>query len=606
MFDLLIKDAIVLFPSGFAKASIAVEDEKIVGIGSEPAFSSADRVIDASGKYLLPGLIDTHAHFRDPGFTYKEDFTTGTMAAAAGGVTTFFDMPNVNPPTNTVKRFNEKKEIAKQKSLVDFNHLVGVTDNTTQNIASARGESLVIKYNPLFDEIPKLAAAGAPGYKIFMADGVYPHPSELFVDDDGILLDLFDAIVKSGLVLSIHPLDKNIYDNDIRKRAEKGLKDPKSFFEVRAHYGGISMTSGVVRLLPLQLVTKVRMNLLHVYTKDSLEFIRDAKRRGQDVTTEANPQHAFLKPSDIDRLGPYALTATTNSNIKALWEALNDGTIDLIATDHAPHTKEEIEPGWQDVNKIPYGAPEIQEYLRLFLTEANRGNISLEKVSQLCSENPAGEHLYPLWPFSHRIRSMRSLVQASLFAAQRGIVRPRILGRERLEGLVLPAIFALEYRSTLDLPFVLAAMPRSIRERLGISTTWKAEDGNRCIDAIMAFFFNSFRYSPSGSRHATLVHASGLLDHGWSILFLLRGDPAQPGQDGGISTSVGLLAAEFGAPVVPIHIAGLGGRLPSWRILRRGTVTVQFGQPIVCRPGSSYVDVETSLEAGLRALAAEG
>jgi dihydroorotase len=390
MIDLIVKGGHVLTPSGLMDTAVAIEDGRIVGLGFEGAFPTANKIIDASGKVVMPGLIDTHAHFREPGFTYKEDFTTGSMAAAAGGVTTFFDMPNVKPPTNSVQRFEEKKKLAKEKSVIDFNHLVGATDNTMEGSgASSRGEALYVKYKPLFEEIPKLANAGVAGFKIFMADGVYPHPSELFVDDDGILLDLFECIVKTGLVVSVHPLDKNIYDNDIRKKSEKGLTDPQSFFDVRARYDGISMTSGVVRLLPLQLVTKVKLNLLHVYTRHSIEYIREAKARGQDITTEANPQHAFLKPSDIARLGPYAITATTEANIEALWQAMNNGIIDIVATDHAPHTKEEVEPGWKNINKIPYGAPEVQDYLELFLTEVNRDRISLERVSKMCSENPA-------------------------------------------------------------------------------------------------------------------------------------------------------------------------------------------------------------------------
>jgi len=389
LLDLAIKGGQVCVPSGLIKTDIAVKDGKVVALGSASLFQAADKTIDASDKIVLPGLIDTHAHFREPGLTHKEDFTTGSMAAAAGGVTTFFDMPNVKPPTNTVERFREKRKIAKQKSIVDFNHIVGVTDNRSQKRVAGRGENLVLEYRPLFQEIPKLARAGAAGFKIFMADGVYPHPSELFVDDDGILLDLFEVIVKAGLVVSVHPLDKSIYDNDIRKMNAKGRKDPIAFYDVRARYDGISMTSGVARLLPLQKVTGVKLNLLHVYTNDSLELIRSARKSGQRFTTEANPQHLFFRLSDVKKLGPFAVTATTPTNREALWAALFDGTIDLIATDHAPHLGEEMESGWKDINGIPYGEPGIQEYLSLLLTEVNRGRLPLERLSKLCSENPA-------------------------------------------------------------------------------------------------------------------------------------------------------------------------------------------------------------------------
>lgn len=250
----------------------------------------------------------------------------------------------------------------------------------------------------------------------------------------------------------------------------------------------------------------------------------------------------------------------------------------------------------------------VEDRLGKFIDESRIGPQTsvADLESLLCAENPGGEHPYPLWPFSHRIRSVRSLLQAPLFAAQRSIVRPRILGRECLEGLKLPAIFVMEYSSVLDAPFVLATMPPQIRERIGISTTWKTERTSQWIDAAVAFFFNSFRYSQSGSRHATLVHASGLLDHRWSILFMLRGDPTPPAHGVSITTSIGLLAAEFGVPVVPIQIMGLDSKRPFWRLPRPGTVTVQFGQAISYRPGISYVEVEASLEARLRLPAEEG
>ncbi|MBI2185014.1 MAG: dihydroorotase family protein [Thaumarchaeota archaeon] len=389
MIDLLIKNGEVLTAYGLLKTCIVVNDGKIVGLGSENLVSQAQKVIDASGKIVLPGLIDTHSHFREPGLTYKEDYTTGTMAGAAGGVTTAIDMPNVKPPTNTLERFEEKKKIAKSKAVIDFNHLVGVTDNKTETEVARRGERLNVIYVPLLEEIPKLAKAGAAGYKIFMADGVYPHPAELFLDDDGIFLELFEEVKKTRLTVSVHPYTTKILDHDIERFSRGGRTDPQSFWEARNHYGGMVWTSGIARLLPLQKATQVRLHVLHVHTSDSLNMIRSAKTQGQSITVEANPQHLFIKPSDIKKLGPFAVTATTEDNIEALWEALNDGTVDLIATDHAPHTKEEMEPGWKDIHGIPYGAPEIQDYLPLLLTEVNRGRISLETVSKLVSENVA-------------------------------------------------------------------------------------------------------------------------------------------------------------------------------------------------------------------------
>jgi long-chain acyl-CoA synthetase len=215
----------------------------------------------------------------------------------------------------------------------------------------------------------------------------------------------------------------------------------------------------------------------------------------------------------------------------------------------------------------------------------------------LSSQNPSGEHLYPLWPFSHRIRFIRSLLQMPIFAAIGAINRPRIVGRERLEGLARPAIFVMRYDSLLDAPFALEALPDKIRRRVGISTTWKTDHTTRWMGATVALFFNSFRYSPSGSLHATLVHASGLLDHGWSVLFLVRGDAATNGRAGAIRRGIGLLAAEFGVPVVPIAITGLERHVPLLRIPYRDSVTVSFGEPIRYTVGESNRDVDGALNA---------
>ena len=223
----------------------------------------------------------------------------------------------------------------------------------------------------------------------------------------------------------------------------------------------------------------------------------------------------------------------------------------------------------------------------------------------LSSENPGGEHLYPLWPFSPKIRTVRSLVQMPIFGAIGVINRPRVLGREHLEELELPAIFVMDCESYLDAPFALDALPGRIRQRVGISTAWKTDRKSRLVGTIVAFFFNSFRFSPSGSLHATLVHASGLLDHRWSILFLLRGGKSRHGLAGTVGRGIGLLAAEFGVPVIPIHITGLERHIPLLHIPHRDSVTVRFAEPITCQPGMSYRDVEATLEAVMRSLAEE-
>ena len=223
----------------------------------------------------------------------------------------------------------------------------------------------------------------------------------------------------------------------------------------------------------------------------------------------------------------------------------------------------------------------VEDRLGKFLDDAEIGPDTTAGDLETLVSSENHEHMYPLWPFSHRIRFVRSLIQKPIFMAIDIINRPRVLGREHLKGLRLPAIFVLRYESYLDAPFALSALPPPMRRRVGISTAWKAGQENRLVEMNVAFFFNSFRYSPSGSLHATLVHASGLLDHGWSILFLLRGDTLLDGHTGSVNRGIRLLAAEFGVPVVPMRITGLDRHMPLLPIPRRDTVVVEFGEPVL-------------------------
>jgi len=272
------------------------------------------------------------------------------------------------------------------------------------------------------------------------------------------------------------------------------------------------------------------------------------------------------------------------------------------ADELTPETKLE-DLGLDAVRRIELGRA-VEDRLGKFIDDSRIGpDTTVGDLEPLLSSQNR-EHLYPLWPFSHRIRFVRSLMQVPVFGAIGLINRPRILGREHLEQLELPAIFVLDYESYLDAPFALEALPGRIRQRVGLSTTWKADHKSRLIGTMVALCFNSFRYAPSGSLHASLVHASGLLDHRWSILFLVRGrtstTPSGHPPAGGINRGVGLLAAEFGAPVVPIHVTGLERHIPLLRIPYRNSVTVRFGDPITHKAGMSYRDVEAALEAAMR------
>lgn len=373
--DLVIRDGLVYIASSFIKADIAVDNGKVVAVGSRAHLPKGSKEINAEGKYVIPGLIDTHAHFRDPGMTQKEDFETGTMAAAAGGVTLAVDMPNVQPPPNTLERFLAHRENAQRKAVVDFSH------NAAGTIVS---------------EIKKIAEAGPPmGFKIFMISDVgrdYPHMPGIGVDNHGDLLELFNEIKKTGIPVLVHPWDQAIWSKITKERLDAGRTDFREYAKAGRAYDSVMYDNAISTLINLQRVTGVKLHILHMSSKRSFDNIKAARDQGQTITTEVNPAAVFLANDwdTVERLGPFALgTWIPKEEGEATWQRLVDGTADVIATDHAPHTKQEKEIGWKDMWKAPGGRPIIEWFLPLLLTEVNKERIDFGRVIQLCSENPA-------------------------------------------------------------------------------------------------------------------------------------------------------------------------------------------------------------------------
>lgn len=373
--DLVVKSGLVYVSGQFIKADVAIDEGKVVALGGSSKVPKGSKELDATGKYVIPGLIDTHAHFRDPGMTQKEDFATGTMAAAAGGVTLAVDMPNVQPPPNTLERFLAHRENASKKAYVDFSH------NPAGTVPG---------------EITKIAKAGPPmAFKIFMISDVgrdYPHMPGIGVENHGELLKLFEEIRRTGLPVMVHPWEQDIWKMISDERVAAGKTDFREYAKAGRAYDSILYDNAISTLINLQRVTGVRLHILHMSSKRSFDNITAARAQGQSITTEVNPAAVFLANSwkTIERLGPYSLgTWIPEEEGESTWQMLVNGTADLVATDHAPHTKEEKEIGWKNMWKAAGGRPIIEWFLPLFLTEVNMGRISLERVVQLCSENPA-------------------------------------------------------------------------------------------------------------------------------------------------------------------------------------------------------------------------
>ena len=373
-FDLAIVNGTLVTATGRRAADIGIRGEAIAAIEEPGTLAGATRTIDAAGRHVLPGAIDVHSHHREPGYTHKEDIVTATSAAAAGGVTTSFAMPNVQPPPNTAERLDAMIELYERRALIDWNI------NAAATIPA---------------ELPALAERGIAAFKVFMVVDTgrdYPHMPGIGVHDHGELLGIFEAVGPTGLPLMIHPHDQALMRHIEEGFWARGERDARAYARAYSAHDGIIWDTAVALLLRLQRATGTRLHLLHTQTTGVLEQIRAAKAREQDVTAELNPWAIFLGNdwATIERLGSYALSYyVPESNTEPLWEALRDGTIDLVSTDHAPHTRAEKEPGWTDGWKAHTGTPSTQFYVPLLLDAAQAGRITLERIVDLVSTAPA-------------------------------------------------------------------------------------------------------------------------------------------------------------------------------------------------------------------------
>lgn len=378
--DLIIRGGTLVTPDGIREADLAISGERIAAIvepggASEAASASGGaRVIDARGKHVIPGAIDVHSHHREPGFTHKEDIISATSACAAGGVTTSFAMPNVSPPPNTVANLDAMLELYEEKALIDWNI------NAAGTVPA---------------EIPGLATRGIAAFKVFMVVDTgrsYPHMPGIGVHDHGKLLEIFETVAETGVALMVHPHDQALMAHIEEGFWKRGERDAQAYAKAYAAYDGIIWDTAAALLLRLQKATGVPLHLLHTQTEGVVEQLRAAKAAGQNVSAELNPWAVFLGNdwANIERLGSYALSYwVPEKHVEPLWEGLRDGTIDIISTDHGPHTKEEKEPGWTDGWKAHTGTPSAQFYVPLFLDAAVRGVIGLERVVDLIAGAPA-------------------------------------------------------------------------------------------------------------------------------------------------------------------------------------------------------------------------
>ena len=386
--DVIIRGANAVLEDGVRRVDIAIESGRISAIGEPRSLAGGSREVDAADLVALPGMIDMHSHHREPGFTHKEDLVTMGRQCAAGGVTTSVAMPNVSPPPTTAENLDAMLELYRARASFDYN-------------VNASGVQL--------DEIPKLAERGILAFKIFMVVDTgrsYPHMPGIGLHEHGELYKRMQAVKKTGLPLMIHPLDQSLMDAIEHEYWARGERDFRAYAKAYAHDDGVIWDTAVAVLMRLQAATGVRLHLLHTQTRRVVELLRAAKAAGQTVSAEVNPWCFWLDNdwANIERLGSYALSYYVQPHhAQAVYDAFLDGTVDIMATDHAPHLREEKEPGWTDGWKAHTGTPCEQYYLSLLLTDVAAGKLSYERVADATATRPA--KLFGLYPRKGAIRS---------------------------------------------------------------------------------------------------------------------------------------------------------------------------------------------------------
>ncbi len=321
----------------------------------------AEKEIDCSGKIILPGAIDVHVHLRCPGLEYKEDIVSGSLAALHGGVTTVMDMPNTKPPTVTVKDFAAKKALAQKGCAVNFDAYMGATGLNLHEIENVQG---------------------LRGVKVYFGQST----GNMLLNGEKALEELFILAQRKGFVVAVHAED----EEEIRKNERKyaGENSPEVHAKIRSD---VAEEKAIKKIIELQSRIGNKIHIAHLSSKKGLNAVLKAKRgkHGNLVSCEVTPNHLFLDALAYKKFGNLVKCNPSikySADRKALWGAFKKGSIEICATDHAPHTLEEKRQGYWEA---PSGIPGLETMLPLLLNEVAKGKIGLKRVVEAVAEKPS-------------------------------------------------------------------------------------------------------------------------------------------------------------------------------------------------------------------------
>ncbi|WP_058366348.1 dihydroorotase [Haloparvum sedimenti] len=343
---------------------VRVRDGEFLAVESGIEPEAGERVVDARGRTMLPGAVDVHVHFREPGGSHKETWTTGSRAAAAGGVTTVVDQPNTSPPTVDGDAFAEKAALADGNALVDYGLNGGVT----------------AEWDPdaLFDA-PLLALG-----EVFLADST----GEMGIDAD-LFAEAVAAAAEHDVPVTVHAEDATLFDDEAMEGDLGGIGRAADADRWSAYRTATAEAVAVERAIETGIEAGGRIHVAHTSTPEGIDAVAEAAADGAPVTCEVTPHHLFLSRADAGRLGTYGRMnppLRSTERRQAVFERLRDGTVDVVATDHAPHTVAEKEQG---LAAAPSGVPGVETMLPLLLASVRQGDLPLERVRDVTAANPA-------------------------------------------------------------------------------------------------------------------------------------------------------------------------------------------------------------------------
>jgi allantoinase len=380
--DLILKNASIPQGDRQVLTNILVDEGKIVGFTSDINYLNADKIIDIEGKLVVPGCIDPHTHFMDPGFTHRETFETGQRSAAVGGLTLHIDMPCCSVPSvRDGESFFSKLNALKEKAYIDFCFWGGITGEDAR-------EGWLDNIHPQIEE-------GIVGFKVYMTPSVPTYPKV----SDGEMFEIFRKIAPTGIPIGVHAENYDLVTFNTERLKKEGRLDGPAWAEARSNLGE---KVAIELIISYAEEVDARVHIVHMSTKEGAELVRKAKERGLKVTAETCPHYLMLNAKEsMTERGSFAKIAPPlrgKADNEAHWQALADGSIDFVGTDHAPYeiATEKDAPGSNIWNTFP-GIPGVETMVPILVSEGlNKGRLSLSRFVEVTSTNAAKHYgIYP-------------------------------------------------------------------------------------------------------------------------------------------------------------------------------------------------------------------